>query len=224
MPIFKKKNEDFFAVWSAEMAYVLGFFIADGSLTVNPRGSKYLDFHITDGDLLFKIRRSLGSNHKIREKVLSCQKKVYRLQIGSKKMFGDLLKLGVKPRKTGYEKMPNVPNDYFRDFLRGYFDGDGNVWCGYSHKKNRSQPTLALVTVFTSGGEYFLRSIKKLLSERLGLKGGIGYHSRAYRLSYSVVDSIKLYTFMYQDLGNGLLLTRKKKVFEEFIKIRGPVV
>ncbi|MBU1178506.1 hypothetical protein KJ903_04830 [Patescibacteria group bacterium] len=206
------------------MAYVLGFFIADGSMTVNPRGSKYLDFHITDGDLLFKIREVLNSNHKIGEKVLPHQKKVYRLQIGSKKMFSDLLKLGVKPRKTGHEIMPDVPNNCFRNFLRGYFDGDGNVWCGYSHKKNHSQPILTLVTVFTSKGEYFLRSIKRLLTERLELKGGIGYHSRAYRLNYSVVDSIKLYTFMYQDLMNDLFLARKKKVFEEFIKIRGPVV
>lgn len=66
------------------MAYVLGFFTADGSMIKNKRGAHFIEFEITDKDLLFRIRDLLGSNHKIttrdRNKSLS-----YRLQIGSKK-------------------------------------------------------------------------------------------------------------------------------------------
>ena len=58
-------NEDFFKVWSPEMAYVLGFFCADGAMTINPRGSKYIDFCITDGDLLLKIKRCFRSEQSI---------------------------------------------------------------------------------------------------------------------------------------------------------------
>ena len=68
MPVFKDKNEDFFKKWSSEMAYVLGFFCADGSMITNKRGSHYLEYYITDKDLIFKIKKALGSNHKISEK------------------------------------------------------------------------------------------------------------------------------------------------------------
>lgn len=47
------------------MAYILGFFCADGSMIRNKRGAHFIDFQITDGDLLFKIRKAFGSNHKI---------------------------------------------------------------------------------------------------------------------------------------------------------------
>ncbi len=32
MPIYKTKNEAFFKKWTPEMAYVLGFFTADGTI------------------------------------------------------------------------------------------------------------------------------------------------------------------------------------------------
>jgi len=68
MPIFIRKNERFFENWTREMAYVLGFFIADGSLIVNPRGSEYFSIQITDKKLLEKIRQTMNSGHKITKK------------------------------------------------------------------------------------------------------------------------------------------------------------
>ena len=65
MPILKTKNENFFKKWSPEIAYVLGFFAADGNMTKNKRGAHFIEFQITDQDLLIKIKKLLGSNHKI---------------------------------------------------------------------------------------------------------------------------------------------------------------
>ena len=42
-------NVDFFKKWSAEMAYVLGYFCADGGMFINPRGSKFILFQRTAG-------------------------------------------------------------------------------------------------------------------------------------------------------------------------------
>ena len=56
MPIYKKVNKNFFKKWSSEMAYVLGFFMADGSIDVNPRGSQYFSIQICDKELLEEIR------------------------------------------------------------------------------------------------------------------------------------------------------------------------
>lgn len=58
-------NVDFFKKWSAEMAYVLGYFAADGCMFVNPRGSRYISFSSTDREILEKIKRMLKSKHKI---------------------------------------------------------------------------------------------------------------------------------------------------------------
>jgi len=72
------------------MAYVLGFFTADGSMTKNKRGAHFIELEITDKDLLYTIRELLESNHKITERKRSDKwKRAYRLQIGSKMMFND---------------------------------------------------------------------------------------------------------------------------------------
>jgi hypothetical protein len=42
MPIHKKVNQDFFKKWSPEMAYILGFFTADGSMAKNKRGAHFI--------------------------------------------------------------------------------------------------------------------------------------------------------------------------------------
>jgi hypothetical protein len=50
------------------------------------------------------------------------------------------------------------------------------------------------------------------------LKKGNGSY---YRLIYSIHSSLKLYDFMYNDLGlSRLFLNRKKTVFERYIKMR----
>jgi hypothetical protein len=42
MPIHKEINHDFFKLWTPGMAYVLGFFSADGSMIKNKRGACFI--------------------------------------------------------------------------------------------------------------------------------------------------------------------------------------
>lgn len=65
MPIYKIKNENFFKKWSPEMAYVLGFIAADGSLVENKCGAHFLDICSTDKEIIYRIKRILKSNHKV---------------------------------------------------------------------------------------------------------------------------------------------------------------
>jgi DNA-binding transcriptional regulator WhiA len=57
MPIHKEINRNFFKKWTPEMAYILGFFTADGSMFKNKRGSYFVEFEITDKELLEKIKK-----------------------------------------------------------------------------------------------------------------------------------------------------------------------
>ncbi len=201
------------------MAYVLGFFAADGCMIKNNRGAHFIEFHITDLDILEKIKKLLGSENKISVRNRNVKwKKVYRLQLGSKTMFEDLLLLGMTPRKSKTLKMPLVPKKYFKDFVRGHFDGDGNVYANEYQRKGRNKKSVTLLSGFTCGSEIFLKKLKKDLSEMAGLLGGTLHNIDGYyRLYYSVKDSCKLYKFMYNTKSD-LFLERKKKVFEGYFK------
>ena len=50
MPIYKTYNKNFFKIWTAEMAYVLGFFAADGNLMRPKLGGYYFSLEIGDKD------------------------------------------------------------------------------------------------------------------------------------------------------------------------------
>lgn len=128
MPVYKKVNKDFFKNWSSDMAYVLGFFSADGYITVNKRGGQFWCIQITDKKLLEQIKKTVESEHKISTRIGRGNESIlYRLQIGSIEMCDDLRKLSLRERKTKSLIVPNVPDKYFADFVRGYFDGDGGV-------------------------------------------------------------------------------------------------
>ncbi len=206
------------------MSYVLGFFAADGYITVNKRGGQFWCIQITDGILLKEIRRVLNSDHKISERISEKpnEKNLYRLQIGSIEMCDDLRKLGFDERKTKNLSVPNVPNKYLADFVRGYFDGDGHVWVGELNKE-RKTPHIVIQTVFTSCSQIFLYSLKMSL-EYSGICNGrlVKGKGNFYRLVFSVNGTLNLYKFMYNSscIKNKLFLKRKKVIFEKFIKMR----
>jgi len=219
VPIPKKKNEDFFKKWSPEMAYVLGFFTADGCMIKNNRGAHFIEFHITDKNILEKIKKLLGSNHKISERKGNTKwKTAFRLQIGSKIIFEDLLLLGMTPNKSNTIKLPAVPEKYFKDFVRGYFDGDGNVYANSYRRKGRNKLSTTLLTGFTCGSMDFLKELHIKLKCLAKISGGTIFNRNSYsRLYYSVNDSCRLYKFMY-NTRNTLFLERKKNVFEKYFK------
>lgn len=202
------------------MAYVLGFFAADGYMTVNKRGGHFWNIHINDEKLLLNIRRTIKSEHKISRRVgKGNENDSYRLQIGSKEMYQDLYNLGMRPNKTKSLVVPNIPDYFFKDFVRGYFDGDGNVWTGHIHK-NRKTSTLVVFSHFTSCSLNFLQALRDKLSYFGVGRGCIYVAKRNYaRLQYSTQSSLKLYDFMYNELcSSEMFLTRKKVVFERYIK------
>lgn len=206
------------------MAYVLGFFAADGYITKNKNNGLYWCIQITDKNILYKIRNCLESKHKISKRIMRLgEKPLYRLQIGNIEICRDLFKLGFDENKTKRLKFPKVPREYFSDFVRGYFDGDGNVWCGLVHKERKTK-TLVINTVFTSCSRVFLDALKNDL-EDMGLAKGVLSQNKNnyYRLTYSVRSSLNIYNFMYNSSvlsKGGLFLGRKKIIFEKYIKMR----
>ena len=202
------------------MAYVLGFFAADGYITVNRRGGQFWCIQITDKKLLEQIKVAIQAEHKISARLgQGDEKTLYRLQIGSIEMCDDLRRLGFTERKTKNLVIPNVPNKYFLHFVRGYFDGDGNIWLGRIHKDRKIAP-FVLSLAFTSGAHQFLQDLKQKFGD-LGIIGGSIYKSKANysRLQFSTVNALKLSNFMYNQgvlRKEDLFLARKRRVFDKF--------
>ena len=224
MPMIRSLNQNFFKKWSSEMAYVLGFFAADGSMLRNGRGAHFIEFTSTDRVLIEHVQRVVGSGHliKSRERGGRC-KTAFRLQIGSKNWFEDLSKLGFTQHKSNELAFPEMPPEYFRDFVRGYFDGDGCVYFKSHFAKDRNKERWVFQTLFTSGSRVFL---EKLLSEVrvYGVQGGrIATKSKSgYDLVFSWKDSLALYRLMYHTAKVAdLYLPRKREKLEKAIQVLG---
>ena len=216
MPILKKYNKDFFKTWSRDMSYVLGFLYADGNIVQTKRGTHFTAFYSADESLLLDMRKVLKSEHVV-SKRSSRSGQVCRLQIGSRIWFEDLGKIGLTPNKTKRMTLPTIPDEFLSDFVRGYFDGDGNVWVGSVHK-DRPTSTLTIQTTFTSGSFEFLQSLKNRL-HCFGLSGGSLFRPKSGnygRLTFSKRDTLKIYKMMY-NARHKLYLKRKKVVFEKFV-------
>lgn len=211
-------NYDFFGTWTENLAYILGFFCADGSMYKNPRGSCYITFEITDKELLQDFNQLLGTCYKLalrlRPSRSESRQPSWRIQLGSKKLYNHFLTLGITPQKAMRIRIPDVPNVYIADFIRGYFDGDGGVWFGHTHK-DREHPSKTLQTAFTSSSEGMLKDIASALYKfgQITLKKPY-YSGHAFRLQYSTSDSRKIYQFMYNS-STRLFLERKKVIFEQ---------
>lgn len=218
-------NIDFFKNWSPEMAYVLGYFSADGSMAINSGGSRFIYFDSTDKSLLEKIKVLTNSRHKIgtKKKAHTNKKTPYRIQIGSKEIYNDLLNLGFTPNKDQTMQLPKIPPQNLRHFTRGYFDGDGSISYGYFKRSNRKcLKSFVIITTFVSGSKNFLEALSSEIISDAGIGPGyIGRKGTAWRLAYSIKNSIRLFKYMYKDIGQEMYLVRKYNKFLEALELWG---
>jgi intein-encoded DNA endonuclease-like protein len=222
MPIQREVNHDFFKTWTPEMAYVLGYFAADGSMVANARGAHFIEFTSTDKILLSQVQRVIESTHTLAKRVRNpTHKQQYRIQIGSKAWYSDLTQLGFVQSKSCVLRFPVLPKKYRADFIRGYFDGDGCVYSKWLQFADRKRKRFVFQTLFTSGSKRFLVSLHGILS-RSGLRGGsLVAKVRGFELKFSTRDSVALYHFMYHTSRVSVYLPRKRKAFERAMKSLG---
>ena len=198
MNIRYKVNSNFFKEWSEEMAYIFGYWYADGNMN---RCSGGYRFSITSNDLehLLKIRKLLSSNHKLRDRK---DDNSYTLRISNKEIYNDILKLGGVPAKSLIAKFPCVPKLFIKHFIRGYFDGDGSIYL------RNGEPHINIV-----GTKPFLST----LENHLPYKGRLNKVSKqTYQLSYNGEYAQDVLDFIY--LGSSLNLSRKYNLYQQAIK------
>ncbi len=203
------------------MAYVLGYFAADGAMIKNNRGAHFIEFHSTDKILITHVRNAFKSSHRIGVRKLNEMnekwKPAYRIQFGSLKMFADLKARGFSQNKSKIILFPPVPAEYIGDFVRGYFDGDGNVYFKKHWAKDRDKERWVFSSRFISGSNTFLVGLHNALKTHGIKKGFIVKKSNrsGFELILSHRDSLALYRLMYHNVAaTDLCLPRKRRIFK----------
>lgn len=169
-------NEDYFKkIDTAEKAYWLGFLYADGCITRYYRNEKLksmsLELTLQDEDCehLVKFQNALESNVPIQHKVVNKKYKSDRIVINCTSMCRDLIKLGCTPTKSLILEFPRsdiLPEKYLRDFIRGYFDGDGGVSYTegvYYNKDRKKEYKQHSYSCYFCGNKQFLTELKIVL-------------------------------------------------------------
>lgn len=199
--------------WSENMAYCLGFIMADGCVHDGGKGDRRLIIKLAyrDRSHLVQIKDFIYQDAKIRifyEKIKDRRYKQCALQICSKYLYNRLLDLGVCPKKSLVCKFPHIPEQFGRHFVRGYFDGDGSIY--------KLRGTNKWKTSFV-GTAHFLNGIATLLNKHVGVeyKHPKCYKSKIYEIKYGKSDSRKICDWLYQD--SNIKLDRKYNKYLDLI-------
>ena len=208
-------NDNYFKKWSHDMAYILGFWWADGWISKRKRKNNYsysfcMGQHKRDRYLLKEMLEEMSSDNPFHYN--SKNKNFLIFSITSKPIFESIVRLGGKPRKSLTVKFPKIPRKYVLDFIRGHFDGDGCIY----KIKNRDRYRASI----ESGSEDFIEGLKKTLEKNIdNIRLSIDFRARlsgsCYRLRFNERNTRKLGAFMYNDYKiNDLKMLRKYKKFE----------
>lgn len=120
-------NDSFFDIQNHDMAYVLGLLASDGNVS---KRENAINFVASEQDIshLEKIRCLLGSTKPIKCYIDNKGNHSCRLSIHSKQYKKILADYNIVPAKTKtYIFSYKLQREFWKDFLRGYFDGDGSI-------------------------------------------------------------------------------------------------
>jgi len=198
-------NERFFDEWSPEMAYVLGFIWADGSVHWRSPGYK-ISMAQMESEILKDIAKSMGCK---RPKAVSQHKTsgIFSIQVSSKYAVKRLIEIGIVPRKSFCDPAYPKIEAFESHFVRGFFDGDGSFYNG----KQTKASTYRTEIIF-NGSRFFLEGVERTLRKNLLVKRkDLCLHTRGKnlcKLIYGVRrEVLKIRSWMYKEAT--LYLDRK---------------
>lgn len=206
-----KVNDDYFDKESHNMAYILGFLAADGTVSRNGNRIK-IGLSSVDRGFLESIRKELGIESSIFDYETSNGYLVSELSFTSSKIKQKLSEYNVIPGKTETFTFPtNLNKEYWIDFIRGYFDGDGSV--------GTAGPS-AIRWQICSHRPHVLETIVNFLYEeynipKVSIQKNKKGNSFLYTIQYSNNSTRKIYQILYTD--NSLYLPRKFEKFKSII-------
>lgn len=206
-------NSEYFKTWTPNMAYIFGLWCADGHISYVPGRFEYrftLCLYETDSYLLNEILKIMESTHPLltyTDRKLSC------IDFRNKELVESLLEIGGIPRKSFNLKWPDkLPQELHRDFVRGYFDGDGYIGRDISNNTWKLE-------VFSASCDFLLKYREVIISEIKNIK--VNYRTKQNKsgsilnvITMSADNARRFANYIY-DTSCNLYLERKYKLFQE---------
>ena len=202
-------NNNYFSIQNANMAYIMGFLAADGN--ISKKGNRIQSqLSIKDKNHLEMIQKEIGGCEVYEYSsngYKSCGWHCYSAQIKN-----DLAKYGIIPHKTGTLKMPIVlDKQYWKDFIRGYFDGDGSI--SATAQGLRWQICSATDNVLQTIVDFFY---KEYDIPKVKIQSQQRSQNTLYTIQYSTNATKKIFNILYTP--NSLYLKRKYNKFVSIMK------
>lgn len=205
----KKAVDDFYFhdINTAEKAYWLGFFAADG---YNNSNTHTIEFCLQDQDkyAVENFAKAIKSQYKISKKIVAFKYVSWRISIKSLQMSQDLESLGFGCQKTYNKTWPELKEEMYPHLVRGLVDGDGCI------------PTTATGRIGTmeisAGSEQFVQQAVSFLLDH----GFCCYWQKdkrtksGYRIIFYRDSTRKLLDWCYRDSTE---TTRLKRKYEKYL-------
>jgi len=203
--------DEFFEKLNPTNVYLMGFLAADGSIQKD--GGIKIGLSTIDRAFLEKVRIILHSNYPIRDYLTKDGFLVSEFIFRSEKIKQKLAEYGIVNNKTKTFNFPyNLPEEFYIDFIRGYFDGDG-TFCtaGQYHRAS-----------LCGYNQQFLQDVVNILEEQYDIpavKIQKDNRGNTYYFQYSQTSAQKLYELFYKD-NPALYLPRK---YEKCLQLFGEI-
>ena len=215
MPKQKLPNKNF--VWDSKLAYVVGLLVTDGNLSKDRR---HINFRSSETPLLNTFKNCLGLKNKIG---YTEGQRGQRIQFGNVQFYNWLLKIGLTPAKTHTIGKIEIPDLFFKDFLRGHLDGDGSITAytdRYNFYKGRNYTNKRIFVRFISASKKHIDWLRQKITKFAGVKGAFIVnkpksinHVPIYEIKFAKKESIKLLKWIYY--GRNISCLKRKRVIAE---------
>lgn len=203
--------------WSPNFAYAIGLLTSDGCLS--PSG-RHIIFTSIDREQLENYLKALDIDVYI-GKVQNKHGGAMRIQFGDVVFYQFLMSIGLMPNKSRVIGALDIPDQYFFDFLRGLFDGDG---CTYSYWDKRWRSSFMYYVSFVSASEKFITWLQSSVERKLGAKGHVTHtkQKNTYtQLKYAKAEGLQVLKKMYKSSRAPIYLKRKRLKVDEMLRIVG---
>lgn len=198
--------------WDDFNAYVFGLIMSDGCLTLQGRNKtmECVSLNLNDKEMIEYLHNRMCIGNKI-----YIRGKNYSLKYRNTEGITFMKNFELVQRKSLIIRFPDLPDEYMRHFIRGYFDGNGSIVI-----KNTKYNTYAQTSI-TCGSLVFLESMMYKL-ETFNIKSNIYKDGRSNNNSYYLRQTKrseveKMFDFMYKDIDKNNMLLRKYIKYQNYI-------
>lgn len=197
-------------------AYVLGLIASDGGVD-KKENRVFIELKSDDREILEKVNAALENERPVKTYPREGRNNTSLLYFYSKQIKQDLAYFDIIPNKTynvvNFAK--NIPEEYFLDFVRGFFDGDGCITHCNSTLRWQIDGT-SLETFQTIQSRMLKYGVELKIREEPDKRSTI----KKYRL-YSKVKCKKIFELLYKN-PNSLRMKRKYEKFQTLLMNKIP--